>query len=184
MESPRDCKVLIVSNADDRLVLDVEGLVANQDGTCVFLLYVEHLYGFEVKSYDSFWISDEYGPYIYRFSQTGQLIQTIQPVNAVLPKDSSGALDFTSESDPATGRAVNQGNFFFILIPSEFNISIMKDSKVSQSTRVPKPCTRCFNRLQSKTVAATRASPGSLRMTCRTPLSSPPWLENGSFHSH
>ena len=28
----------IVSNADDRLVLDVEGLAANQDGTCVSFL--------------------------------------------------------------------------------------------------------------------------------------------------
>ena len=153
-------------------------------GRAYLFYFLEHLDGFEVKFYDSFWISDEYGPYIYRFSQTGQLIQTIQPVNAVLPKDSSGALDFTSESDPATGRAANQGNFFFILIPSKLNISTMKDSKVSQSTRVPKPCTRCFNQLRSKTVAATRASRGSLRMTSRTLLSSPPWLENGSFHSH
>jgi len=112
-----DPQMPIVSNADDRLVLDVEGLVANQDGTCVFFYHVEHLHDFEVKSCDSFWISDEYGPYIYRFSQTGQLIQTIQPVNAVLPRDSSGALDFTSASDPATGRAANQGSLFFILFP-------------------------------------------------------------------
>ncbi|KAF8956171.1 esterase-like activity of phytase-domain-containing protein [Flammula alnicola] len=49
----------IVAKVDNRLVLDVEGLVANRDGT--------------------FWISDEYGPYIYRFSAQGHLIQTIQP---------------------------------------------------------------------------------------------------------
>jgi len=30
-------QILIVSQADNRLVLDVEGLVANRDGTCVFL---------------------------------------------------------------------------------------------------------------------------------------------------
>ena len=125
-----DPQMPIVSTADDRLVLDVEGLVANQDGTYVFCFYFQRLHGFEVGFCHRFWISDEYGPYIYRFSQTGQLIQTIQPVNAVLPKDSSGALDFTSESDPATGRAANQGNFFFILTPSRLDISTMKVSKV------------------------------------------------------
>ena len=84
----------------------------------IFIIMSNIYMVFEVKFYDSFWIGDEY---IYRFSKTGQLIQAIQPVNAVLPKDSSGALDFTSESDP---RAMSQ-----------------------------------------------------------TTLSSPPWLENGSFHS-
>lgn len=73
----------------DRLSIDAEGIVGNADGT--------------------FWISDEYGPYIYRFSADGNLIQTIQPVDAVLPYDSQGELSFTSEVDPATGRAGNQG---------------------------------------------------------------------------
>ncbi|KAF9483227.1 hypothetical protein BDN70DRAFT_874104 [Pholiota conissans] len=79
----------IVSRADNRLVLDVEGMVSNRDGT--------------------FWISDEYGPYIYRFSAEGHLLQTIQPIDAVLPRDASGALNFTSLSNPATGRSPNQG---------------------------------------------------------------------------
>ncbi|KAF8073549.1 hypothetical protein FPV67DRAFT_1446478 [Lyophyllum atratum] len=56
-----------------------------------------------------FWISDEYGPYIYRYSADGKLIQTIQPPNAFLPRDSSGALQFTSDTDPKTGRAGNKG---------------------------------------------------------------------------
>ena len=130
-----DPQMPIVSDADDRLVLDVEGLVTNQDGTCVYFIKLQRLHGFEIKSRYSFWISDEYGPYIYRFSQTGQLIQTIQPVNAVLPKDSSGALDFTSESDPATGRATNQGNFFIILTSSKLNISTMKRIRRSHNRR-------------------------------------------------
>ena len=83
----------------------------------IYYYYVECLHGFEVKFYNSFCIC--------RFSQTGQRIQTIRPVNSVLPKDSSGALDFTSESDPVTRRAANQGNFFFIRIPSKLNISAM-----------------------------------------------------------
>ncbi|KAF8887862.1 esterase-like activity of phytase-domain-containing protein [Gymnopilus junonius] len=77
------------STKDDRLVLDVEGVVANSDGT--------------------FWISDEYGPYIYRFSADGNLIQTIQPPQAVLPLDKKGNLNFTSLTNPDTGRSPNQG---------------------------------------------------------------------------
>jgi len=33
-----DPQMPIVSNADDRLVFDVEGLVTNQDGTCVYFI--------------------------------------------------------------------------------------------------------------------------------------------------
>ncbi|PPQ72093.1 hypothetical protein CVT26_006871 [Gymnopilus dilepis] len=79
----------IDSASDNRLVLDVEGVVANSDGT--------------------FWISDEYGPYIYRFSADGNLIQTIQPPEAVLPLNSKGNLNFTSLTNPDTGRDPNQG---------------------------------------------------------------------------
>lgn len=73
----------------NRLSMDVEGIVANADG--------------------SFWISDEYGPYIYRFSDDGNLIQTIQPPEAILPYDSKGNLSFTSDDDPETGRGANAG---------------------------------------------------------------------------
>ena len=61
----------------------------------------------------SFWISDEYGPYIYRFSQTGQIIQAIQ---LVISRDYSG----------------DQGNLFLRLIPTsqKLNIFDMKGSKV------------------------------------------------------
>ncbi|KAF4609754.1 hypothetical protein D9613_012031 [Agrocybe pediades] len=79
----------IVSKEDNRIVIDVEGLVANDDG--------------------SFWVSDEYGPYIYKFSANGQLIETIQPPDAFLPRDTAGSLNFTSITDPITGRSANQG---------------------------------------------------------------------------
>ncbi|RDB14561.1 hypothetical protein Hypma_016290 [Hypsizygus marmoreus] len=79
----------VASKALPHLTLDVEGVVSNADGT--------------------YWISDEYGPYIYRFSADGKLIQTVQPPNAILPRDKKGALKFTSDDDPKTGRAGNQG---------------------------------------------------------------------------
>ncbi|KAG5644763.1 hypothetical protein DXG03_007671 [Asterophora parasitica] len=80
-----DPQLPIASELYPHLSLDVEGIIANNDG------------------------SDEYGPYIYRFTSDGKLIQTIQPPNAFLPRDASGALYFTSETNPATGRAGNKG---------------------------------------------------------------------------
>ena len=59
-------------------------------------------------SADSFWMSDEYGPYIYHFNSSGHLQHTIQPPKAFLPF-TDGSLNFTSAEDPDTGRAANQG---------------------------------------------------------------------------
>ncbi|KAG5644764.1 hypothetical protein DXG03_007672 [Asterophora parasitica] len=84
-----DPEMPIASSASPRLAIDAEGFVSNRDGT--------------------YWLSDEYGPYIYRFSADGKLIQTVQPPNAFLPRDASGALNFTSEAVPNTGRSGNQG---------------------------------------------------------------------------
>lgn len=72
----------------NHLSVDCEGLALSADGT--------------------FWMSDEYGPYIYSFTPTGQLIHTIQPPEAFLPYV-NGSLNFTSSVDPDTGRAANQG---------------------------------------------------------------------------
>jgi len=84
-----DPEMPIPNSSFSRLSLDLEGLVLNKDGT--------------------FWISDEYGPYIYRFDGQGRLIQTIQPPQAILPETSKGKINFTSDDDPDTGRAGNQG---------------------------------------------------------------------------
>ncbi|KII85662.1 hypothetical protein PLICRDRAFT_178703 [Plicaturopsis crispa FD-325 SS-3] len=79
----------IVSKQDQRLTIDAEGLVMNNDGT--------------------HWTSDEYGPYVYRFSAQGDLLQAIAPVDAMLPRNQSGGLNFTAAVDPTTGRASNKG---------------------------------------------------------------------------
>ncbi|KAF7305649.1 Phytase-like domain-containing protein [Mycena chlorophos] len=70
------------------LTLDSEGIIVNPDGT--------------------FWLSDEYGPYIYLFTGDGHIIQTIQPPPAVLPIV-NGAVNFSATNDPDTGRQANQG---------------------------------------------------------------------------
>jgi hypothetical protein len=55
-----------------------------------------------------FWVSDEYGPYIYKFLPSGDLLQTIQPPPAFLPYV-NGYLNFSAIEEPTTGRSANQG---------------------------------------------------------------------------
>jgi hypothetical protein len=84
-----------------RVVLDSEGIVLNDDG--------------------SFWISDEYGPYVYKFDSKGTLIQAIRPPNTFLPLR-NGSVSFSADSppiydpkndpvpaNPTAGRQNNQG---------------------------------------------------------------------------
>jgi len=82
-----------------RLSVDPEGLVLLPDG--------------------SFFISDEYGPYLYRFSAAGVLLGAIRPPEALIPKR-SGRDSFSADnpaagqpapspSEPTTGRENNQG---------------------------------------------------------------------------
>ncbi|KAF3910958.1 hypothetical protein AA313_de0200142 [Arthrobotrys entomopaga] len=86
---------------DIRVSLDAEALVLSRDG--------------------GFWISDEYGPYIYSFTPSGKVRAAIAPPNAVLPLR-NGQVDFSSDTpprydpslipnptDPTQGRSNNQG---------------------------------------------------------------------------
>jgi uncharacterized protein YhjY with autotransporter beta-barrel domain len=57
----------------------------------------------------SFYISDEYGANVYYFDATGRLQGVIRPPAALLPRDATGALSYSSLVDPATGRRPNQG---------------------------------------------------------------------------
>ncbi|KAJ5692496.1 secreted protein [Penicillium macrosclerotiorum] len=84
-----------------RISVDSEGLVLAKDG--------------------GFWVSDEYGPYIYKFSASGRMEQAIQPPQAFLPRRNN-TISFNSDSPPLydpeaipnpedteTGRDNNQG---------------------------------------------------------------------------
>ncbi|CAG8373946.1 unnamed protein product [Penicillium salamii] len=48
---------------------------------------------------NGFWISDEYGPYIYKFNAQGRMVHAIQPPAAYLPVR-NGTLSFNSNSPP------------------------------------------------------------------------------------
>jgi hypothetical protein len=66
-----------------RVAIDCEGLVLGSDGT--------------------FWISDEYGPYIYQFSPLGKMLRAIRPPNACIPRR-HGDVSFSSASPPINSR--------------------------------------------------------------------------------
>lgn len=81
--------------------IDAEGLVLSKDG--------------------GFWISDEYGPYIYQFNDRGLMIGAIRPPDAILPVR-NGTVSFNAASpprydpkrtvkpvNPTQGRQNNQG---------------------------------------------------------------------------
>jgi hypothetical protein len=81
--------------------IDAEGLVLNNDG--------------------SFWVSDEYGPYIYKFSSAGIMQAAIRPPEAFIPRR-NGTVSFSSNTppifnpkevviptNPVSGRSNNQG---------------------------------------------------------------------------
>ncbi|MBX5221368.1 esterase-like activity of phytase family protein [Rhizobium sp. NLR8a] len=85
--------------ANGKIALDDEAIIRMADGTM--------------------FVSDEYGPYIYRFSADGHLLSATQPPKALLPMR-KGALSFASNNpgpggsapdpkDPETGRQNNQG---------------------------------------------------------------------------
>ena len=98
----------VPSLAFNDLSLDDEGLALNSDGRYPFprKIFLPTL----MILMPSFWTSDEYGPYIYKFSSEGELLEAIQPPNAILPFI-NGSLNFTSGVDPDTGRAANQGAY-------------------------------------------------------------------------
>jgi hypothetical protein len=62
-----------------RVAIDSEGIVLTKDG--------------------GFWISDEYGPYVYQFDAKGLMINAIAPPDAILPVR-NGTVSFSSNSPP------------------------------------------------------------------------------------
>ncbi len=105
-----------------RLSLDGEGIALHPDGT--------------------FYISDEYGPYLYHFTADGKLLSAIRPPEAFIPK--RGGLDsFSSNnapagqpapspSDPTTGRANNQGFEGLSLSPDGRTLYALNQSALRQ----------------------------------------------------
>lgn len=72
-------KNLTTGNTTTHIAVDAEGLVLNNDGT--------------------FWVSDEYGPYIWLFDANGTIVSAIRPPEAIVPKR-NGSDSFSADSPP------------------------------------------------------------------------------------
>lgn len=58
-----------------------------------------------------YWVTDEYGPGLFRFDAQAALLDTILPPAALVPKQGAfpGTLNFTGNAAPASGRRNNRG---------------------------------------------------------------------------
>ncbi|WWC89620.1 uncharacterized protein L201_004545 [Kwoniella dendrophila CBS 6074] len=103
----------IANSTYNHISTDPEGLVLLADG--------------------SSWVSDEYGPYIWKYSADGKLLDTIVPPKAVLPYK-NGSLYFTANSDigPDTGRVPNQGYEGLTISPDEKTLYALLQSSLTQ----------------------------------------------------
>lgn len=71
-----------------RISADTEGLVLTDDG--------------------SFWISDEYGPYVYKFDPAGKMVEAIRPPEAIVPRR-NGTVRWASLVEDRTGLGTKSG---------------------------------------------------------------------------
>ncbi len=105
-----------------RVSLDAEGIATHPDGT--------------------HWVSDEYGPYLYKFSAKGILLAAIRPPEAFIPKR-NGHDSFSSNSpgkgqpapspsEPETGRQNNQGLEGLSLSPDGHTLFALLQSATRQ----------------------------------------------------
>lgn len=104
-----------------------------------------------------FFIGDEYGPYVYRFSPAGRLLAAIRPPEAFLPKR-KGKDHFASNNpgpggrapeppEPETGRANNQGFEGLTLTPPGGKFLVAALQSATRQDGGTSPATRRYSRL-------------------------------------
>jgi hypothetical protein len=126
-----------------RIAIDSEGLVLSRDG--------------------SFFVSDEYGPYIYRFSPQGRMLGAIRPPDAFIPRR-KGQDNFSSNNpgprggaplplNPETGRQNNQGFEGLALTPNgKYLVALLQSATRQDGGDAPE--TRHHTRMLTYDVSA------------------------------
>ena len=119
-----------------RVAVDAEAIVLMPDG--------------------SFFVSDEYGPYIYRFSAQGKMLSAIRPPEAIIPHR-KGVDHFSANApaagakkpepaNPETGRQNNQGFEGLALTPDgKYLVAILQSA--TRQDGGDKPETRNYTRV-------------------------------------
>ena len=92
----------------------------------------------------SFWVSDEYGPYIYKFDQTGNMVTAIRPPEAYIPRR-NGSVSFSANTAPCydpnktvtpenaeSGRNNNQGLEGLAVTGDGNNLYVLTQSALNQ----------------------------------------------------
>lgn len=83
----------------------------------------------------SFYVSDEYGANVYYFDGAGRLQGVIRPPAALLPRDASGSLSYSSLVDPVTGRRPNQGLEGMAVTPDGKKlVTLLQSATIQDST--------------------------------------------------
>lgn len=126
--------------AAGKISLDAEGLRFLRDGT--------------------FYVSDEYGANVYYFNAAGRLQGVIRPPSAIIPRDASGNLIYSSLADAATGRRLNQGLEGMAVTPDGKMLATLLQSATMQDTSGSSQQTRNNTRLMIYDISQNRA-PGT-----------------------
>ena len=126
-----------------RVSIDAEGLVLDHRG-------------------NGYWVSDEYGPYIYHFSASGRMLATIQPPPAYLPQR-NGSISFSANSPPihdpnrtvipgdtVAGRDNNQGLEGLTISPDGKTLYALMQSALDQEGGPDNPNRKQARLLQYK----------------------------------
>ncbi len=94
--------------------------------------------GLALRTQDGgYWVSDEYGPFVYRFDAAGRLQQTLPVPTALIPRTGAAfprTPNFTAASAPTVGRTNNRGLEGLSLTPDNKRLIAMLQSPTVQDS--------------------------------------------------
>ena len=107
----------------------------------------------------SFYVGDEYGANVYYFDATGKMQGVIKPPAALIPRDATGQVSYSSIVDPVQGRRFNQGMEGIALTPDKKKLVTLLQSATYQDTAGTAQQTRNVTRLMVYDISSNRTAP-------------------------